>query len=109
MRSQVVRGFALGIITGSFLTAGGILLAGKADADTDRVVYAYTAQFGSAVCMTLTDFPTIKGAIGIAEAIVEDGLTVHQAGQVLYLSVTEMCPEHTPILRAIANQGRVMA
>jgi hypothetical protein len=101
----VVRGFALGVITGSFITAGGVLLAGEAQADTDRLVYAYAAQFGTAVCMTLDDFPSIDGVLGVAAGIVSDGLSTFQAGRVIYLSVQDTCPRHMPLLQRFMASG----
>jgi hypothetical protein len=98
LRRSTIRAFCLGIITGSFLTAGMVLLAGPARADTDRLVVAYASVFGGAVCSTLDQYPSSSGIIGIGKSIVEDGLTGYQAGQVIALSVMDICPRHTGLM-----------
>jgi hypothetical protein len=72
----------------------------KAD---DNAVYAYTATFGAIVCQTLDTYPTINGVIGVGEAIAADGLSMHQAGQVLMMSAFEICPRHLGLLRRYAD------
>jgi len=95
---NTIRAFSLGIITGSFLTAGMVLLAGPARADTDRVVVAYASVFGGVVCSTLDDYPSKAGVLGVGNAIIEDGLTAYQAGQVIALSVMDICPRHSDLM-----------
>lgn len=75
-----------------------ILSAPKAKADVDDAAYAYAAVFGDAVCETLDDFPSFDGITGIARAIVKDGLSAFQAGEVIQVSVTEICPRHQGLL-----------
>lgn len=101
MRTPTIRAYALGIITGAALTAGTALLAtptANADTDVDRVTAAYADTFGPAVCATLDEYPTLGGILGVAQAIVEDGLSAYQAGQVLYLAADRDCPHHLPML-----------
>lgn len=112
MRPHTTRVFALGVITGSMLTAGIALLAAPAKAEPDRVAVAYAAQFAPAVCDTLDDYPTVNGILGIGQAIMDDGLTPSQAGSVVALSVGELCPWHRPLIRQFVAQfgpGRVVA
>jgi hypothetical protein len=109
MRTSIVRAYALGIITGSFLTAATLTIAFPVKADVDRVVVAYAAQFGDAVCTTLDEYPTINGVYGIGEAIMQDGLTAYQAGQVLGLAVLEICPRHMDLMQNFANTGEQVA
>lgn len=75
-----------------------ILSAPQAKADVDDAAYAYTAIFGDAVCATLDRFPSFDGVIGVAKGIVKDGLTTFQAGEVIALSVEEICPRHTGLM-----------
>ena len=103
MRNTVVKAFAVGVITGSFLTSGIILLAAPAKADPDPAAYAYAAQYGGAVCQTLDEYPTEAGIIGIGNAITEDGLTPFQAGEVIYYAVDELCPRHMERILAFAG------
>jgi hypothetical protein len=78
------------------------LAAPHAKADTDPVVVAYSAHYGGAVCSVLDEFPSENGILGIGKSIMDDGLTGYQAGQVLYLSVSDICPRHMGLLRAFA-------
>jgi hypothetical protein len=98
LRKTTVRAFGLGIVCGGFITAATIA-AVPAKADTDNAVYAYTATFGAIVCQTLDTYPTFNGITGIGKAIAADGLTMHQAGQVVLMSATEICPRHLGLLR----------
>jgi hypothetical protein len=101
VRKTTVRAFGLGIVCGGFITAATIAaVPAKAD---DNAVYAYTATFGAIVCQTLDTYPTINGVIGVGEAIAADGLSMHQAGQVLMMSAFEICPRHLGLLRRYAD------
>lgn len=98
MRPSTIKSFALGVITGSFVTAGGILAAAPAKAEPDSMAYAYAATFSGAVCSTLDDYPSFDGIIGIASAIEDDGLSAYQAGEVIGLSIAQVCPRHTRLM-----------
>lgn len=79
-----------------------MLSAPHAKADPDSMVYAYAATFGGAVCETLDEYPSFAGIYGIGDAIAEDGLTYHQAGQVIAISVAEICPQHLALVKSFA-------
>jgi hypothetical protein len=96
MRPTAIKAFSVGVMTGCLLIVGAV----EAKADTDSVVYAYAATFAGAVCATLDDFPSFDGINGTAAAIVQDGLTDYQAGQVIGLSIVEVCPRHTRLMVA---------
>lgn len=98
MRTPLVKVFSLGMITGSFLTAGVVLLAAPADASPDDTSVAYASMYASAVCEVLDQYPTFDGIVGIGAAIMEDGLSARQAGQVIGLSVAEVCPRHAGLV-----------
>jgi hypothetical protein len=91
------------MVAGSFLTASMLVFAFPVKAEPDSATVAYAATYGEAVCMTLDDHPTFNGIIGIANAIVEDGLTMYQAGGVIGLSVMEICPRHTALMNRFAS------
>jgi hypothetical protein len=93
---------ALGVI-------GFTLAVPHAKADVDNVVVAYSAHYGGAVCSVLDEFPSENGILGIGKSIIEDGLTGYQAGQVLYLSVSDVCPRHMGLLRAFAASPEMTA
>lgn len=90
---------------------GWLLIAGATTARAD-IVDQYTADYGWAVCETLTAFPTVAGIEGIGEAIVEDGLSAESAGAVIANSVMLYCPEHLGALQAFiakwTSAGRVI-
>ena len=109
MRTSIVRAYALGIISGSFLTAATLTFTFPVKADVDRVVVAYAAQYAGAVCTTLDEYPTIDGVYGIGLSIMEDGLTAYQAGQVIGLSVLEVCPRHIALMQNFASAADQVA
>lgn len=84
-----------------------LLSTGTAKADTSDAL-AYAAEYGPAVCLTLDDYPSLGGIVGIAKAIVEQtGMTYHDAGQAIGYSVSEICPRHMGLLaRFIAASTR---
>lgn len=100
MRPALVRGFAAGLIVGSLSVA--VAATAKADPDTAAIVYA--ERYGGAVCATLDDYPTFDGIIGVGQAIVEDGLSYRQAGYVVAMSVTDVCPRHLSLVQAFARE-----
>lgn len=91
----------------AFLGCAVVLLSTpEAKADVDQAALAYSAIFGDAVCSTLDDYPSFDGIIGIGQAIRDDGLTLFQAGEVIQISVQEICPRHTGLLkRFVATYG----
>ena len=107
LRKTTVRAFALGLMCGAFLTAG---IVAATPAKADPTTLAYAAVMGEIVCTTLAQFPTYSGVTGIGQAITEDGLTLDQAGEVMWMSVANICPEHTSLLmRYAARYGTDLA
>ena len=102
MRNRTIKAFSVGIITGSFLTAGLIHLAVPAKAEPDSAVIAFAGVYGDLICDTLDTYPSFAGILGIGEAISENGLTAYQAGQVLYLAALNTCPRHLSLLQRFA-------
>lgn len=108
MRSQVVRGFALGVITGSFLTAG-IILASTARADgyLDIDEQVYVELYGEqAICPTISEFYSARGVLGVADAIEADGFAPDSVVDIINASVQAFCPENWPLLQAIGRAAR---
>jgi hypothetical protein len=94
-------------VCGGFLTAG---IVAAIPAKADSTTLAYTSVMGEIVCSTLTEFPAFSGITGIGKAITEDGLTLDQAGEVMWMSVANLCPEHTSLLmRYAARYGTDLA
>lgn len=77
----------------------------KADPDPDAAVVAFAAHYGSAVCETLDDFPSSAGILGVGEAIHDQGLSYRQAGQVIWLSVDDICPRHRGLVDRFARDN----
>lgn len=102
MRNNSIKSFAVGVITGSFLTTGIILLAAPAKADTTSTAFA--ANYGTAVCNTIAQHPTTDGLLGVMSAITDNGLTDRQAGEAVAMSVFEVCPEYTWLLKEFVSK-----
>jgi hypothetical protein len=93
---------AVALLIAASVLLGAIFYAAAAKADTSDA-RAYAAEFGPAVCLTLDDFPSYGGFLGIAEAIERDGLSATEAGQAIGISVADICPRHTQLLTRIAS------
>lgn len=79
----------------------GYALYGASDAHAapDQAVINYEARYAEAVCSVLDQYPTFAGIVGIAQAITDDGFTAYEAGQVIAMSVSDVCPRHTDLVR----------
>ena len=77
IRRSTIRGFALGIITGSFLTSGIILATAPAKADPANEV-------ATLVCSSLDAQPTVNNVVAI--------------------SVMEYCTRNIPVVEAFVEQ-----
>ena len=109
MRTATVRAFALGIIAGSFLTAGTVLASAPAKADgiLDADEQVFVELYGEkAVCHTISAFNSVAGVIGVADAIVEQGFTYDSAVDIINASVETYCDEYWPLLQAIGRAAR---
>lgn len=100
MRPAVIRAYALGIITGSMLTAGLSMLAGPARADVGTATIDIYAE---AICETLTAYPTIGGVAGVARFLMGDeGYSSGDSADIVVASVLGYCPEYLPLLKRFA-------
>ena len=86
------------------LIGGGLMSLAIARADTDNAANAYAAVYGSAVCSTLDSYPSFAGIIGIIQAIEKDGLSAYQAGEVVGISVSEICPRHMGLIARFGSE-----
>jgi hypothetical protein len=111
MRSSVIKGFSLGMVTGSFFTAGAVLLAAPAKANTDPAAYAN--RNGTAVCATIDEtvgqYSNDDIFLGIGQAVIEDGFSAYQAGQILYWSIEQYCPQHMDRVLSFAADVEMVA
>lgn len=103
------RAYALGIITGSFITAAALVAAPAKSEPVGDAVIAYVATFGGSLCAALNEQPTFDMLTNAFQVIVADGLSWRQAAQVVILSVQEICPQHQSLLSRYAASGRSYA
>lgn len=100
-RAKVLDALAVALLLAVVAALGCAVVmlgTGTAKADSSDAL-AYAAEYGPAVCMTLDDYPTFGGIIGIGRAIVDQtGMSYHDAGQAIGYSVSELCPRHMGLL-----------
>jgi hypothetical protein len=107
-RPTAIRAYALGVLTGSVLTAGVLVAApAKADGVLSNAEAAYVIAFGAAaVCPVISQFPTEAGVFGVLMGIMDDGFSADSAVDIVNESVADFCPRHWPLLTAIGNKYR---
>lgn len=100
MRPGTLRAYALGVFTGSLMTATLTMCSAPAKADaTDSDILAHVA----AVCATLDEgHDTPSGVYGIGQAIMGYGYTAREAGQIIAGAVFYGCPQYIPLLQQVA-------
>ncbi len=104
-RARIYDGLAVALLLALMAALGVVVFAASARADIDPDVRAYAYEYGPAVCSTLdAGHATFDGLIGIGQAIVEQGLTAEQAGQVIGYSVTKLCPRHSDLVAAFVRR-----
>lgn len=93
------------IATAASAMAAAIITApvASADAEPSPAVIAYAAYYGGVVCDVLDEYPTVSGLLGVMEAVENDGFTAYEAGQVVGMSVAEICPRHGRLLRQFVD------
>lgn len=96
IRRTTIRAFSLGIITGSFLTAGIVLGTAPAKADPANEV-------ATLVCSSLDQNPTVDNVVAIVNDLVRFGASPEQAGQIVAISVMEYCTRNIPVVEAFVQ------
>ena len=104
-RSGVVKGFAVGVMVGTVVVAS----AAVARADDTRAEADYAATYHSAICVTLDEFHSEAGVVGVLREIVADGFTAYQAVEIVNAAVNVYCPRNWPMLVNIGNASRSSA
>lgn len=94
-RRDFIAGYVCGVLT--VFAAIGLLNSpvAKADESTSR---AFAWEVGPQICMYLDEHPTFAGIITSGKAVMEQGFTVEEAGEVVGYSITDVCPRHTDLL-----------
>jgi hypothetical protein len=81
----------------------GAALAASAKADpADDFARAHAAD----VCITLDDYPSVAGLIGVMQGVADSGLSDHDAALAVTESITYVCPIHRHLLREFAAYYR---
>jgi len=109
MRTNIIRAYALGIITGSFLTAGLTfgLAPAKADGHLDNSEADYVLMYGEgAICPVIDEYHSLAGVTGVARGIAKDGFTLDSAVDIINAAVDQYCPRNWPLLVAIGKAAR---
>jgi len=109
MKTSIIRAYALGIITGSFLTAGLAfgLAPAKADGTLDADEAQYVLMYGKgAICPVIDQYHSFAGVMGVAEAITKDGFTADAAVDIINSAVATYCPRNWGLLVAIGKSAR---
>lgn len=91
MRANIFRAAALAGIVAVFA-------APAATAEPSSLVVAYTAHYGGVVCDVLDQYPSISGVLGVMQGVQNDGFTAYESGEIVGLSVAEICPRHTGLM-----------
>lgn len=108
MRTAVIRAYALGIITGAFLTAGIVAAAApaKADGHLDSSETDYVLTYEGVICSVIDKYHSPGGVMGVAQAITNDGFTADSAVDIINAAVEDACPRNWPLLVAIGKAAR---
>lgn len=109
MRPAILRAYALGIITGGFLTAGVVLCASpaKADGHLDSSEADYVLMYGEgAICPVIDQYHSPAGVTGVMRGIMKDGFTADSSVDIINAAVEEFCPRNWPLLVAIGKAAR---
>ena len=101
-RSGVVKGFAVGVMVGTVVVAS----AAVARADDTRAEADYAVTYHSAICVTLDEFHSEAGVVGVLRGIVADGFTASQAVTIVNAAVNVYCPRDFPLLQRIGEKYR---
>ena len=106
-KARIYDGLAVSMLLILMMALGVIVWAASAKAEPDSNVVAFAAEYGPAACSVLDQYPTTDGMMGVLTAITEQGMTDFQAGQVVGIAVTHLCPRHAGVLaRFVAQYGR---
>lgn len=71
----------------------------QADAQSD-----YADKYYSAICSTISDYPSPGGVYGVVQGVVSDsGFSYYDAGRSIGLAVSQYCPENLPAVRRFVS------
>jgi hypothetical protein len=91
---------------GALLAASVVSMpAAKADPLNDTQT-AYVLTYHSAVCKTISAYPSEAGVAGVLSGIMDDGFGPVDAAEIVNASVAGWCPAWWPLLQAIGDRAR---
>jgi hypothetical protein len=91
---------------GGILAAAVVTMpAAKADPLNDTQT-AYVLAYHSAVCKTITAYPSEAGVAGVLSGVMDDGFGPVDAAEIVNASVAGWCPSWWPLLQAIGDRAR---
>lgn len=105
-KARIYDALAVGLLLVLMAALGVVLFASTAKAEPSSDAVAYAAEYGGTVCSVLDDgHASTAGLTGIMQAIQNHGnLTAYQSGEVVGLSVTELCPRYNYLLREFVGR-----
>lgn len=109
MRTAIIRAYALGIVTGGFLTAGIVFAAApaKADGTLDSSEADYVLTYGAgAICPVIDEYHSVSGVAGVMRGIMSDGFAGDSAVDIINAAVDTYCPRNWPLLVSIGKAAR---
>lgn len=102
IRPATLRAYLAGLFTGTLMTAALVVTATPAKADIGD---ADIIDYGGIVCAVLDDgYASFNGIIGIGRALMDEGYTAREAGQIVGIAIRDICPQYIPLLRRFAQQ-----
>lgn len=66
-------------------------------------VVAYVAHYGGVACNVLDEFPSIPGMLGVMHGVETAGFSPREAGEVVGMSITEICPRHVRLMERFVD------
>jgi len=108
-RPAIIKAYALGVITGAFLTAGIVFIApAKADnGEPSPAVIKAAISDEPFICRQLAAEPSVGELMAILTAVsTVEHMSAYDSGAVVGLAVSDGCPQYVPVLnRFIAIYG----
>lgn len=106
MRDKVIP--VAWLMLASLIIGGSVGFAARANADgyLSDVEKAYVYAYHDAVCLTLDEYPTGAGVMGVVSAIMDDGFYADDAVDVINAAVGNYCDRHWQLLVNVGKAAR---
>ena len=98
VRRTTVRAFALGIVTGGFITAATVA-AFPAKATPDSVLADIAVQEEPFICNSMALKPSVSNLVAVLSTVqARENLTAYDTGTVITMAVLDGCEQFVPVL-----------